>query len=247
MYSRILIISDNIYLSKRFKEIINDHKNGLNICVDFSVSPFSSYQKFTKELNHEVKVFDLRKKENINRIVKSYDLIFSLHCKQIFPAQLINSIKCINIHPGYNPINRGWYPQVFSINNDLPIGVTIHEMDEELDNGPIIKRELIEKKSYDTSFTLYQRILETEIKILQLEFLNIIEGNYSTFLPEGKGNLFLKKDFNQLCQLDLEERTTVGDLLKKLRALSHDNFKNAFYYDVDTQKKIYITLTVKSE
>ncbi len=80
-------------------------------------------------------------KECDNSFFDKYILFISLHCKQIFPQRLTDNYRCINIHPGYNPYNRGWFPQVFSILNKNTAGVTIHEIDQELDHGPIIYQE----------------------------------------------------------------------------------------------------------
>jgi methionyl-tRNA formyltransferase len=105
-------------------------------------------------------------KNKKTEIIDSFDLVIFVHCFQLFPKTMVNAVRCVNIHPGYNPINRGWYPQVFAIVNDLPIGATIHEMDEKLDNGPIIVRELVEKYARDTSLTIFLMILKTQNTII---------------------------------------------------------------------------------
>jgi methionyl-tRNA formyltransferase len=156
-------------------------------------------------------------------------------------------VKCINIHPGFNPINRGWYPQVFSIINKLPVGATIHEIDEKLDHGNIIAREFVNKESYDTSESLYNKIVDKEIELLELNIENIISGNFKVTVPEEEGNLNLKKDFNKLLELDLEEQISVGDLINRLRALTHGDFNNAYFIDPSTGKKIFIRINLKPE
>jgi len=148
MYKDVLVISDNLSLCKAFIELI-DRKKITNCFFTFSISPFSNIEDF-KTLNTDIKVFDLKNQIHIDFIKSNYDLIISTHCKQIFPTDLVNHLKCINIHPGYNPINRGWYPQVFSIINKTIIGATIHEIDDKLDHGFIIDREQVKKTSFDT-------------------------------------------------------------------------------------------------
>lgn len=245
MYENVLIISDNIYLSKNFFEII-ERKKELNCVFTFSISPYSKKQDFDY-LNESVKIFDLKDQKDIEFIKSNYDLVFSIHCKQIFPAGLVNHIKCINIHPGFNPINRGWYPQVFSIINKTPIGATIHEIDEKLDHGFIIDRELVSKNNFDTSETLYNKIVLKELELLEKNIENIINNNYKVIEPEEEGNLHLKKDFNELLKLDLNEKILVGDFIDKLRALTHGNFKNAYFLDPETGKKIFVNINLKPE
>ena len=141
---------------------------------------------------------------------------------------MIKNIRCYNLHPGYNPINRGWYPQVFAIINNLQVGATIHEINEDLDSGAIIARRFVEKKLSDTSLDLYNRIVDTEIDLFEKHIESIINSSYVTTMPEGEGNLFLKKDFVEICKLNLEQKLTLGDAIDKLRALTHGSLNNAF-------------------
>ena len=172
-FNRILVITDNPYLELKFREIISQ-KDYNKFNFSFAVSPFSDLNDFESS----TKQYDLKIKEHIQIIIHSYDLVFSLHCKQFFPPELISNVKCINIHPGYNPLNRGCYPQVFSIIHDLPIGATIHEIDNKLDHGPIIDREFVQKYIYDTSESLYNRVLDMEIQLLKKNLLPILKNDY---------------------------------------------------------------------
>lgn len=245
MYKDALVISDNLSLCKGFLEIIG--RKGITSCFfTFSISPFSNKEDF-KILNTDIKVFDLKDQKHVDFIKSNYDLIFSIHCKQIFPFDLVNHLKCINVHPGFNPINRGWYPQVFSIINKTPIGATIHEIDEKLDHGFIIDRERVHKTSFDTSETLYNKIVEKELELLENNIENIISNNYKTIKPEREGDLFLKRDFNELLGLNLDEHISVGDLIDRLRALTHGDFKNAYFIDPDTGKKIFVSIKLNPE
>jgi methionyl-tRNA formyltransferase len=192
-------------------------------------------------------VFDLKNQKHIDFIKNNYDLVISIHCKQLFPVELINHLKCINVHPGLNPFNRGWYPQIFSIIKKTPIGVTIHEIDEKLDHGSIIIRESIIKNNFDTSESLYSKIVAKELELLENNIEKIISNNYEIIVPEGEGILYLKKDFNDLLELNLKEQVLVGDLIDKLRALTHGDFKNAYFIDPDTDKKIFVSIKLTQE
>lgn len=154
-----------------------------------------------------------------------YNIIFSLHCKKIFPKWLIENTKCINIHPGYNPFNRGMFPHVWSIINGLPAGATIHEMDEGIDTGPIIAQREVPVTPYDTSDTLYKRVIEEELSLLTLNLGDILKGDYQTKQPKVKGNYNSLADFKQLCELGQEHEKTIN----LLRALTHGEYKNARY------------------
>jgi methionyl-tRNA formyltransferase len=161
-------------------------------------------------------------------------------------VKLVKSVRCVNVHPGYNPHNRGWYPQVFSILNDGILGATIHEIDEELDNGNIIARKKIDLFDYDTSLTAYNKVLEAEKDLLRENLIRIVDEDYLAFPPEFKGELKLKRDFNDLLEIDLDKKMTIRETLKYLRALSHGNFKNAYYLS-ETGKKVFVSLNLSVE
>ncbi len=245
MFKNVLIISDNKYLAEKFFDIV-EKKKFHNCNFSLAISPFSNIDDF-KFHDIEVNVYDLKKAFDIDLIKSKFDLVFSIHCKQLFPSNLINYVKCINIHPGFNPVNRGWYPQVFSIINDLPIGATIHEIDEKIDNGNIIAQEYVRKFAYDTSGSLYKRVINKEIELLDINIEKIIANSYSISTPKGDGNLYLKKDFNELLELNLNEQTSVGKLLNRLRALTHGDLRNAYFIDAETQEKIYVKVVLTPE
>lgn len=245
-FTNTLIISDNLFLCKELKKILIS-KSYNNRRFTFSTSPFSDHLFFLNELSCDVVSLDLKNIEDINFIIKHYDLVISIHCKQIFPNQLVKNVRCINIHPGYNPINRGWYPQVFAIIKNLPIGATIHEIDEELDHGAIIAQEFVDYDFSDTSLTIYNRILNKEIELFVKYIDIILEDNYQTIALKEEGNLHLKKDFNSLCEINLEEIATYREVINRLRALSHGEFKNAYFFDPETNEKIYISVELKKD
>lgn len=241
MYKNVLIISDNQYLSKEFHEITKEFSFE-NTSFSYSISPFSNIEKFNFIEVAKISIFNLKVDKDIDYIINNYDLVISLHCKQLFPSKLVKSIKCINVHPGYNPINRGWYPQVFAILYNLPVGATIHEIDELLDHGPIIAREFVEKTSYDTSSSLYNKILQKELSLIRKNLKNIVNNTYQIQSPELEGNLYLKKDFNRLLELNMDEELSTKALIDKLRALTHENYDNAYFIDKATGKKIFVRI-----
>lgn len=245
MKKKILIISDNIYLCRELKELFFKYKKENDFI--FSISPYSNLEDFNNKLNEKVLVFNLKEEIDIKSIIMNFNMVLSIHCKQLFPKELFNHVKCINIHPGYNPINRGWYPQVFAIINNLSVGATIHEIDEQIDHGNIIARSFVDKEISDTSKTLYDKIINKEIELVRDNLDLILSESYTTFLPEEEGRLFLKKDFRKLCELNLDEISTTFEFINKLRALSHGDFKNAYFINPESGKKIYVSINLHPE
>nr|WP_319493618.1 dTDP-4-amino-4,6-dideoxyglucose formyltransferase [uncultured Desulfobacter sp.] len=235
-FKKAAVFSDNSYMLSQFLSIASD-KN-----VDCYCSIYSDPGAFAPNV---VKKIDIKKEYRF--LLETYDLIFSMHCKQIFPAELVQNVKCINLHPGYNPINRGWYPQVFSIIKKIDTGATLHEMDEKLDHGRIIDRKKVAVESSDTSASLYEKIVAAELDLLRKNLDSVFDNSYSAFYPENEGNVFLKKDFNELCEINLQKEASYQEVIEHLRALSHNNFRNAYFIDPVSKQKIYIKLELSAE
>jgi dTDP-4-amino-4,6-dideoxyglucose formyltransferase len=247
MYTSILILSDNLTIVTELSHYIeNTPAIRKNRKFAFACHPNNetvlSFIAFDK-----IAVLPLDIKKNHIEAAKTYDLIISAHCKQIFPADLVRQVKCINIHPGYNPYNRGWYPQVFAILNGKQVGATIHEIDAKLDHGLIIDREKVSQKKSDTSYTLYNRIQKAELRLLKKNLLSILNGKYATIKPESEGNINFKADFNALKEIDLLENVSFGQAIDRLRALSHPPFKNAYFIDGVTKKKVWVSINLEEE
>lgn len=171
---------------------------------------------------------DINPKKDFKHIIDNYELVFSLHCKKIFPKVLTDAVRCVNIHPGYNPYNRGVFPHVFSIVNGLPAGVTIHEMTEEIDNGPFYLRSQVQIFPNDTSTTLYERVIDTEMRALDHILPDIINNKcqvYFTDPDDGKYNSM--EDFKKLCKFSPAEVGNFDYYFNKMRALSHTGYLNA--------------------
>lgn len=242
-YKNILIISDNEFLCSEFIKICNIKNISLSL-FSFAHSPSTSNFSINNlPTNKTVEIINVKK--DWKEIANKFDLIFSIHCKQLFPDKLIKNVKCINIHPGFNPYNRGWYPQVFSILNKLPLGATIHEIDEKLDHGPIISQKETPLYYDDTSFSAYNRVQNLEIKLLEENLLAILKNEYTVFHPKIDGNINLKKDFNKLLELDLNKKQTIGETIDLLRALTHSNYKNAYFVNPDTGEKVFINVQLE--
>ena len=241
---KILVVTDNRLQYDKIKIIIAEHHRK-DIEFKFRHSNVQTDIWEHPDFKNQNKIIDVR--EKATWIIDNFDLVISVHCYQFFPANLVNGVRCVNVHPGYNPINRGWYPQVFSIIHDLQIGATIHEMDEKLDNGPIICRKFVEKYSWDTSLSIYTRVLEAELLLFNEYFNAIIDGSYETTTPEKKGNFFSKKDFYDLCEIDLEEKVSFKEAVNRLRALNHGNYNNAYFIDPLSGEKVYLKLELFSD
>ena len=238
----VCVITDNLYIFEHFQGLAA--KKPLGASFDFFYAPWN--RDFKARFGENGAIRPLRIKEQDERFFSRYDLFISLHCKQLFPDELVNNHLCINVHPGFNPYNRGWFPQVFGIMNHLPVGVTIHKMDTELDHGPILWQKRLELRGDDTSKEVYDRILATEMELMEEHLEDLLSGNYTLTPMSEEGNLNTKQDFDALREIRMDKPATYGEVIDYLRAMTHAPYKNAFFRDRDG-KKVYVSVKLEKE
>lgn len=114
----------------------------------------------------------------------------------ILPKEILNTPKygCINIHPSLLPRWRGAAPiQHTILAGDQETGVSIMQLNEGLDSGPVLKQKKLLIKKSDNYKTLHDKLSELGSYLL-LEVLNEIEKQ----VP-------LKQNDNDACYADKVE------------------------------------------
>jgi methionyl-tRNA formyltransferase len=236
--TKVLIVSDNIELVSYIKIVSQEISKDIAE-INYCYSSINKAPKYLEAMG--MSAIDMKDQSNVNMIISTYKLVISAHCKQIFPKDLVKLVRCINIHPGLNPYNRGWFPQVFSIINKKPIGCTIHLMDEEIDHGAVIYQSAVYVNVWDTSLDVYKKVVSAEKIIIKNHLLDLIQENYTARTIKNEGNYNGIDDFKKLAQLDLTSTGTLAEHIDLLRALTHGEFKNAYFID-EEGKKVYLQL-----
>ena len=126
--------------------------------------------------------------------------IISYGYKFIISSDIIEYLdnNIINLHISYLPYNRGAHPNFWSFIEDTPSGVSIHEIDNGIDTGPIIFQKKIKfnyKKNKNITFKSTYNILFKEVESLFAKNINkLISKNYKTYKQKNKFSIHKKKD-----------------------------------------------------
>lgn len=109
--------------------------------------------------NCQDKIFILR-----NKITKHYikkkkiNFLISFHNPFIIKKKILQNLNynCINFHASFLPKNRGMYPILWTAYNSEQFAVTIHKINEKIDDGEylyqkkiFVKKSCTLKKAYD--------------------------------------------------------------------------------------------------
>jgi phosphoribosylglycinamide formyltransferase-1 len=84
----------------------------------------------------------------------------------ILPAHVIQNKQIINAHPGLIPSARGLDSFKWSIYENIPLGVTLHFVDETTDSGKLISTIRTPIYNGDSLMSLARRHYELEIEVL---------------------------------------------------------------------------------
>ena len=164
---------------------------------------FLGYNTYTTGLIDELegRGYEVVHCEN-NIVFNNYYLAISFGYRHILSSKTIRAINCpiINLHMSFLPYNKGAHPIFWAFYDGNECGVTIHELNEGIDDGPIIFRKKVEIDDRKFTFLEAHQRLKLEIEEMFLENIdNILGLRWSAFEQNGKGTIHKKaelpKDF----------------------------------------------------
>ena len=173
-------------------------------------------------------------------LLRSLDLdyIFGIHFPHLVSADVLSIPRhgFLNLHPAYLPYNRGWHTPSWAILEQTPYGATLHVMSEALDAGDIIHQKLLPIRPEDTANTLYARAKALELEVF-VEAWPMLSTCSHTRSPQiGAGTSHRKKDLPSVACIELDEPTTAGALIDRLRALTTNNIGEAAWFEKDGRR-----------
>ncbi|MDB5197693.1 MAG: hypothetical protein JWP88_2064 [Flaviaesturariibacter sp.] len=97
---------------------------------------------------------------------------------RILKAEIIDAFPMgvINFHPGILPAIRGLDALLWSIEKDVPLGITSHLIDRRVDAGLLIEKFLIPIYKDDTAFDLTERLQEYQLDMIGRSIKKVLEG-----------------------------------------------------------------------
>ncbi|MEM7194626.1 MAG: formyltransferase family protein [Pseudomonadota bacterium] len=173
------------------------------------------------------------------------DILVNVHATRIFPGDYLDRYKkAYNLHPGYLPWGKGTNSAFWAMWNDEPAGATLHEMDENIDTGPVVARTQIE---YDSESILgeLQQAIEAAERALFADYWEAIRtgtaaGANDLTLDVESGSTYTTSDYSSLIrQLRENWRDLSSEKLVKLLRCVH-----SFPFYLDSR---LVTLSIQSQ
>lgn len=149
----------------------------------------------------------------------------------------------VNLHPSLLPYNRGQYPNVWSIIDGTPAGVTLHYIDEGVDTGDIIAQCEIPVEPVDTGESLYRKLERTSVELFKKNWREIA-CNCAPRVPQGDtpGTYHRTKDVEAIDEIDLDKEYRARDLINIMRARTFPPHSGAYFRSCG--RKVFMRLSL---
>jgi methionyl-tRNA formyltransferase len=153
---------------------------------------------------------------------------------------------CINVHLSYLPFNRGAYPNVWSIVDRTPAGVSMHYMDAGIDTGDVVARREVPVTSWDTGETLYRRLEREALALVEETWPSIRSGDACRVAQDPlAGTSHRTREVDTIDAIDLDRPYTARSLIDILRARTFPPHAGAYFEDGG--RRVYLRLQLLTE
>ncbi|MBP5405606.1 methionyl-tRNA formyltransferase [bacterium] len=164
------------------------------------------------------------KSEKAFEIIKEFspDILFVVAYGQILPKHILDLPKLypLNVHFSLLPKYRGSTPvNTALLNGDAVSGTSIMVMDEELDSGDLILSGECAVSENDNATTLFERLTELSLDLLEKNWENIENGNV-VCVPQSGEPVFTK--MIQKSDMWLDFNDDARKIFNKIRALTYE-------------------------
>ena len=132
--------------------------------------------------------------------------ILKSHIIERFPKGIIN------FHPGDIPGARGLDGLQWSICKDVPLAVTSHIINKQIDSGKVLMKKQLDVYPDDTIFDLSERMYETQLDMIHPSFESLINQSFEEVVDNNS-------PYNRKMPPDIEQKVLlkVDDYIEKYK------------------------------
>jgi methionyl-tRNA formyltransferase len=149
----------------------------------------------------------------------------------------------VNLHPALLPYNRGACPNVWSIVERTPAGVSLHYIDERIDTGDLIAQQEVAVEAVDTGESLYRKLEHAALDLFRRTWPRITSGAMGRVpQPAATGTCHAMRDLGAIEEIDLDRSYTARELIDILRARTFAPYPGAWFRDAGRRVQVRVQL-----
>lgn len=169
---------------------------------------------------------------SLEQMYEINDLVFvSIEYDRIIKPRLFKTKWLYNIHFSLLPAYKGVYPSVWPIlNGEEDAGVTLHKMDQGIDTGDIIAQKRFRLSPQETSYSLYNKLIDKGTRLLIKNIDKLITHRYRTHAQSATGSTYYSKKSIDYTNLTIDVNVTAAQLDRQIRAFYFPAYQVAQVY-----------------
>lgn len=192
------------------------------------------------------KKYLLKNRYTVGSLEDCYDkedlLFFSVEFDRIIKTEKFKSKKLFNFHFSLLPKYRGCHTNFFQLwNGERYSGVTLHEMDNSIDGGPIMSQIKYKIRKNDTAQDNYIKLMKTAVKLFKCRISDILYDDYKS-KPQNEelaGKYYGKEDADYKSLRDFKIEKYDLETHNKLRALIFPAFQYPIVDGKEVKRSLY--------
>jgi methionyl-tRNA formyltransferase len=122
----------------------------------------------------------------------------------------------LGLHPGFVPYDRGVFAPVWAAIDGTPPGVSVHVLSADGQSGDLLAQKRLTIEPQDTGDTLYDKHEREALSLFRASWPAVLAGNVR---PQRQRVQKSRRpsSVRRLSELDPDERTTIRELVERLR------------------------------
>lgn len=126
----------------------------------------------------------------------NFEFLISFGYRRLIKSEILKLFKknAINLHISFLPWNKGADPNLWSFLDATPTGVSIHIINEKIDEGDILCQKYINFNTEDTLESTYQILNEKIIELFKCNWLRILNEEIEPIKQNNIGTYHKKSD-----------------------------------------------------
>jgi len=156
-------------------------------------------------------------------------LLLSLEYDRILRTEHFASSRLYNIHLSALPAYRGCYTATWPIlNGETSAGVTLHEITDGIDEGPIVDQALFPLSEHVTARSLYDHLLQEGSRLLHKNIEALLHGTARAETQNEARATYYKRSSLRLPEdANLPTSLTSEQMLRAVRAFNFPEYQVA--------------------
>ena len=224
--------------------LLSEYRQDISLVVTTSENKILD---LAKQLNVDYLVFEstnqvytAMKESNID-----FDIGFLVWWPKIIKQPLLNMPRYgfINTHPSFLPHNRGKHYNFWALVEQSPFGVSLHFVEDGVDNGDIVAQDLISYDWEDNGESLYNKAQNAMVNLFKKAYPKILNLGFARQKQDvNSGSFHLANEINKASQINLDDTYKARDLLNLLRARTFPSYPACWFKDGVNEYEVRIEI-----